>query len=624
MNTTGNERSVGRPTEDFARASDLFSKIRTLAANGTSAPSFVVQAFRAIATDLSAPFAMIRARVGARAVDDYWHCGPTDPAFWRSTVEAASDTAMARAAAVARLYRAKSGDATVALLACPLPDASGEVSGALSLVIECPDERRAHELLALVRGVTAMIPALAAGIAREAARDSQASGAGGAVVQSLALAGNSRNRMALAISLTNQLRSKIGCEQVALATVRRNRPRLLSISGFSEVNERSPGVQVILAAMCEALDLGRTVSAGRTSDGNDYALHRRWSTEADGAAVATIPLRSGDRVTALVALRHGPGRTFSDDDLKKIAEAAAPYAAALDLVHRATRTVRQHAVSSALDFAKDAFRPRGLARTVLLCLFVAAIGWFCFGTMRDHATVRCRVLSADSRHLAAPFDGVLREANHVAGDTLKAGDVVARFDVTALELELKRLDAEIRKATIEADAERARGNEAAAMLIEAQADVDRAARRATEWKVDHAVLRAPQDGVILSGDLRARVGESIASGTTLFEFAPTGSLRVEMAIPDRDAHRLAVGTPGEFAALGKPDVRVPIELAAIRASSELRDGENVFVAEADLPGDFAWLRVGAEGFARLDAGDAPVWKAWLRRAIDFVRIKLWV
>src|SRR6185436_6449981 len=114
-------------------------------------------------------------------------------------------------------------------------------------------------------------------------------------------------------------------------------------SGFADVSERSPGVAVVIASMCEALDLGRTVSWSPTDHENDYALHRRWSSEADGAAVATIPLKRGEEITALLALRHAPGHRFTADDLKKIAELANPYAASIELVHRATRSVREHA-----------------------------------------------------------------------------------------------------------------------------------------------------------------------------------------------------------------------------------------------------------------------------------------
>jgi biotin carboxyl carrier protein len=624
MSDAALERTSGRPAEDFARATDLFSRVRQIAAREASASSFVGEAFRTIAQELHAPFALIRARVAGRSIEDYWHTGPTDPGFWRATVERTLDESIARACAVARLYRAKDGDATVSLIACPLPEASGEVNGALAFVLECRDEKQAHELLSLVRGVTAMMPALAASITREAARDQQSTSAGGGVVQALAAANGAKSRMALAMSITNQLRSKIGCEQVILAEVRRNRPRLVSISGFAEVPERAPGVTVALDAMCEALDARRPVCWNGPDQANRYALHQKWSNDVDGAAVATIPLMSGDAVTALLAIRHAPGRRFSDEDLKKIADAALPYASALQLVHRATRTARQHLVEAVSQGVTTAFRPRSLPRTFAWLAGLAACAWFAFGTVQDTATVRCRVASAGANHLAMPFEGSLVSAPVVAGDTVKAGQVLAMIDTSDLEIERARLEASVAKARIEADAARGAGKTSDAALIDARAAVDEASLEGVRRKLERSTIVAPADGVVLSGDLRSRVGATLPAGETLFEFAPSGALRVEIAIPDRDVHRMQAGAHGTFASLAKPDVRIPIVIDRIRGGAELRDGENVFVAEAELDADAPWLRSGAEGFARIDTGTAPPWRAWLRRAIDFVRIKLWV
>ncbi|MBL9148327.1 MAG: HlyD family efflux transporter periplasmic adaptor subunit [Phycisphaerae bacterium] len=618
------EKTSGRPAEDFARATDLFSRVRQVAAHESSASSFVGEAFRMIARELRAPFALLRARVAGRSLEDYWHTGATDPAFWRTTVERTLDESIARASAVARLYRAKDGDATVSLIACPLPEASGEVNGAIALVLECRDEKQAHELLSLVRGVTAMMPALAASITREATREQQATTAGGGVVQALAAASGAKSRVALAMSITNQLRAKIGCEQVILADVRRNRPRLVSISGFAEVPERAPGVTVALDAMCEALDAKRPVCWNGADQANRYALHQKWSNEVDGAAVATIPLMSGDTVSALLAIRHAPGRRFTEEDLKKIADAALPYASALQLVHRATRTAKQHFAESLSHAMTNAFRPRSLPRTLAWLAGIAACVWFMFGTVQDTATVRCRLASAGASHLAMPFEGALVSAPVVAGDAVKAGQVLATIDTSDLEIERTRLDAAIARARIEADAARGAGKTSEAALIDARAAVDEASLEGIRRKLARSTIVAPADGVVLSGDLRSRVGSTLPAGETLFQFAPTGALRVEIAIPDRDVHRMQSGARGTFASLAKPDVRIPITIERIRAGAELRDGENVFVAEAELEADAPWLRSGSEGFARIETGTAAPWQAWLRRAIDFVRIKLWV
>jgi hypothetical protein len=609
---------------EFARADDLFARIRRLAAEQTTPSAFAGEAFRLIAREWPSPYALIRARVGTRAIEDHWHSGPTDPAFWKPTVEQAIDTAIARAKASANFYRSRFGSESVVVIAAPLPDPSGDVSGAIGLVIACPTEARGHELLAQVRAVAAMLPPLGATIARDGARQGEIARSGGAAIQALAVASGSRGRAQLAITIANQLRSRIGCDQVVLARVDGRHLRPLAFSGFAEVSERSPGVVVALTAMCEALDLGRPVTWSTADTDHDHVLHRRWSAACDNAAVATIPLQAGGKVTALLGLRHGPGRRFTADELGKIGETAASYAAALELVHRATRTLPGHVQDSLRDLVVQARRPRGALRVVATAAFVAAVLWFVFGSVQDRASVRGRLGSLASVHIAAPFDGRLLSAPVAAGDSVKAGDLIVAFDTAELELERARLRAAVERSRIEADTARSRGREAEAMLIDARAGVDRAALAGVDRRIAAATIRAPSDGTIVSGDVRRMLGSSVPLGHALFEFAPDGSLRLELAVTDRDVARVQVGARGEFVPLARPDLRIPIVVERLRPSSEIRDGENVFVAEATLPESETWLRPGGEGFAKLDAGTSSPWRAYLRRLIDAVRVRLWV
>jgi len=611
--------------EKSAPATDLFASLRELAAKELSPELFVGEAFRTITRVLRAPYALLRASVSNRAIEDYWHSGATDPSFWKSSVGASLDNSIASASATARLYRAKNGAGGVVVIASPLSDASGEVSGAIGIVLECDDERRGHELLTLLRAVTTMIPVLSGAIARQRACGARsATGASNETVRALAIAAKSHSQHAIAIAMTNQLRAKIGCQQVSLATVVGRQLKLLAVSGFAEVSERAPGVAVMLAAMCEALDARRVVHWSPAAQTTDYALHRRWSSETDGASVATIPLRSDERIVALLSLRHEPGRQFAENDLKMILEAATPYVATLDLVHRATRSVAVHAAEASRSALRDSFRAKRVVRTSLIGLAAAGLGWFAFGTTIDHVTAHCRICAASSMHLAAPFNGTLREATVVAGDEVTANQMVARFDTAELELERHRLVAAIEKASIEADLARSKGGVAEAMLIDARAEVDQAYLRTVDRKIAQATIRVPADGVILTGDLRKLIGNSVPTGQTLFEFAPNGALKVELSIADRDIARLHAGATGEFVSTARPDVHIPITLSRIRRAAELRDGQNVFVAEAALNAPEPWMRAGVDGFAKVETGTVPVWKSYLRRAIDFVRIHLWV
>jgi hypothetical protein len=74
----------------------------------------------------------------------------------------------------------------------------------------------------------------------------------------------------------------------------------------------------------------------------------------------------------------------------------------------------------------------------------------------------------------------------------------------------------------------------------------------------------------------------------------------------------------------RPDVRLPVVVERIDPLAEVRDGRNVFRVRARLLERPDWLRPGMEGVARLDVGPRPYPWIWTRRAINWVRMRLWI
>ena len=75
------------------------------------------------------------------------------------------------------------------------------------------------------------------------------SGISRASAQARARAASCETTAELAFAITNELRNKLGCEQVSLGMVRRGRVKVVSISGLDEVKKQSPGVAAMIGAM---------------------------------------------------------------------------------------------------------------------------------------------------------------------------------------------------------------------------------------------------------------------------------------------------------------------------------------------------------------------------------------
>ena len=153
----------------------------------------------------------------------------------------------------------------------------------------------------------------------------------------------------------------------------------------------------------------------------------------------------------------------------------------------------------------------------LLVLAVAALALFAalaHGPYRVGASAT--VQGVVQRVVAAPFEGYIAEATRRAGDEVRQGDVLAVLDTRETELELLRagnLEVQYRRQGEEA---MARGDSAAAAIAQAQARQAMAQIQFYRQQIQRSSLRAPFDGVLVSGDLSQQLGEAVKRGQELF------------------------------------------------------------------------------------------------------------
>ena len=65
-------------------------------------------------------------------------------------------------------------------------------------------------------------------------------------------------------------------------------------------------------------------------------------------------------------------------------------------------------------------------------------------------------------------------------------------------------------------------------------------------------------------------------------------------------------------------------MSRIKPLPELKAGKSVYVAEADLTENAAWLRPGMEGSARINLGDRSVWWVMSHRMVNYFRMNFWL
>jgi multidrug efflux pump subunit AcrA (membrane-fusion protein) len=145
-----------------------------------------------------------------------------------------------------------------------------------------------------------------------------------------------------------------------------------------------------------------------------------------------------------------------------------------------------------------------------------------------------------------------------------------------------------------------------------------------QFQLDEAVIRAPIDGVILSGDLEEKQGAKVQRGDTLFEIGQLQSLKAEIRVNERDVQLIESGRAGEIATRSLPDKKFPFTVERIVQMGEVKEGANTFRVYGTLHNIEEGWRPRMMGEARIEVGKRSWGWIWTHRLVDWVRLQLWM
>ena len=226
------------------------------------------------------------------------------------------------------------------------------------------------------------------------------------------------------------------------------------------------------------------------------------------------------------------------------------------------------------------------------------IVFFSQATGEYRITAGATLEGAVRRTVAAPFKGYIREARARNGDTVQEGSVMCTLDERDLSLEKTNLAGQENQLLRQHQEAVALHDWAKANVIKAQLDQVIAQLDLTEIKLQRTSIRAPFDGLVLSGDLSQKLGSAVEEGEVLFEIAPLSGYRLILQVNEAEIAHVREGQRGVLVLSALPD-SFGFVVRKITPLSTTQEGKNCFRVEAGLDKTTNALRPGMEGIGKI-------------------------
>lgn len=230
--------------------------------------------------------------------------------------------------------------------------------------------------------------------------------------------------------------------------------------------------------------------------------------------------------------------------------------------------------------------------------------------------------------VTAPIEGTIGDISVEAGQTVKAGDILARLvdiaqrnQLDIAEQEVAVAEAKWRQISLAAFNDPASRRELS--VVTSERILKQAERDYSRDLLARTVIRAERDGVAIYADKRELIGRPVQTGQRLMEVADPARIRIRAQVPLDDAMALQAG--GRLRFFPDADPLNPAEATVIETGHQARPTENgsfAFRVDADMPAASAErLRIGHRGTAQIFGETVSLGFYLLRRPISAFRQK---
>ncbi|MCA9177042.1 MAG: HlyD family efflux transporter periplasmic adaptor subunit [Planctomycetales bacterium] len=411
------------------------------------------------------------------------------------------------------------------------------------------------------------------------------------------------------------LKEHLKCEQVVigLAGKRAKGCRVIAISGVPEVDDNAVLTRRFKSVLDESL-VREQLSAWPPLPGADtHQLLAHKQVARRDESVVSMPLRDfSGRPVGAVAVRGARDLVTMPEVCHFVETLDEPLGSAL-------RAAEQLEGNWLTRMARSTLGPQTGRRR--LAIMLAAFAMVAATTLPTTYRINCRSIVEPVRRgfCVAPHDGLLEHTLAEPGDVVRAGQRLGVMDGREVRLELTDIAARIHRAEKRRDGHRTRHEVADAQLAGLEIDALRARDRLLRLREAELEICSPAEGVVLSGSLDRRENYPVTKGQLLYEIAPLHPLKIEVGVPAEDISRVSPGMRARLYFDGLESEKLFGQIRSVRPRSEIRDGQNVFVAEVEVDNRNGLIRPGMRGRAKVESQPRTIGWIFFHRAWERIR-----
>jgi len=446
-----------------------------------------------------------------------------------------------------------------------------------------------------------------------------------AVLDVLATAVEHERFIEAATAFVTDLAARLVCERVSLGFSDGKHIHVKTMSHSARFGKRANLTRAIEAAMEETLDQEtRIVFPSDSNTSLQFTRHHQELARQHGAgAVCSVPLGREGQIYGVLTFERLADNPFSSSTVELCEAIAALAGPILELKFREDLSLAKRTTETLRKRIATLIGPGHIASKIATVALTLAIAFSSIVTAQYRVPAKTLIEAQTQRAAVAPFNGYIAAARVRAGDLVRTGEILATLDNRDLKLEQLKWSSQKEQYTKQYSLAMAQRNAAQVKITAAQVAQADAELALIEDQLGRTHVRAPIDGLVVSGDLSQSIGAPTERGQVLFEVAPLDAYRIILQVDEREAAEVAVGQRGKIVLSAFPTTPLNFTVEKITPVSAAREGRNYFRVEAKMEKAPAQLRPGMEGVGKIDIAQRRLIWLWTHRGIDWLRLLIW-